>query len=83
MRLEMQLSPDERKQFLQGMKIQNEKHLATHVRKCALVKNAEYIKHQFNDKPAPLSERMDWDKSKPVAVNKEYLIGSKNEVNEL
>jgi len=58
MRLEMQLTPDEKKEFIRGMKISREQFLATHVRKCALKQNEEYIKYQFNDKPAPLKERM-------------------------
>lgn len=84
MRKEIQLTLDEMRELKRGAKIQKEKYLSEHIRKCALKQNAEYIKHQFNDRPAPLSERMDWGKEKPVSVvTKHDLIGTKNEGEEL
>lgn len=85
MRKEIQLTLDEMRELKRGAKIQKEKYLSEHIRKCALKQNAEYIKHQFNDKPAPLSERMDWDKDtkKVPIMSKDDLIGTKNEENEL
>lgn len=73
MRKEIRLTHDEFKELRRGQKVQREQYLTEHIRKCALKKNAEYIKHQFNDKPAPLSERMPWGKSPKVAT-KEDLI---------
>lgn len=74
----MQLTLDEKKQFLSGMKIKGGRFLSSHIRECALKQNAEYIRYQFNDKPAPLSERMPWGKS-PKVVTSDDIIGTKEE----
>lgn len=71
LRLEIRLTPVEKAEFITGQTKRKERYLAEHVKKCALKQNDEYIKYQFNDKPAPLSERMNWDK--PVMASKEDL----------
>lgn len=71
LRLEIRLTPVEKAEFIAGQTKRKERYLAEHVKKCALKQNDEYIKYQFNDKPAPLSERMNWDK--PAMGSKEDL----------
>lgn len=55
MRKEIQLTQDEYNDLLTGAKFKRDR-LATHIRKCALKQNEEYIKYQIEGKP--LSERM-------------------------
>lgn len=83
MRLEIQLTLDEKQKLLSGMKIKGGRFLSSHVRECALKQNTEYIaniRYQFNDKPAPLSERMPWG-NKPVVATKEDLITDERSTN--
>jgi hypothetical protein len=81
MRLELNTTPHEHKLLVIAAK-DHGLPLATYVR-YAVLKHTEYIvafrkkqaeeyiKYQFNDKPVPLSKRMNW---KPVIATKEDLI---------
>jgi len=80
MRKELHLTDVEKADLMLGAKIRKEKSLASHIKKCALKQNDEYIRYQFNDRPAPLSERMPWGKS-PKVVTSDDIIGTKNEEN--
>lgn len=82
MRKEIHLTLAEKQDLERGQKIRKELSLASHIKKCALKMNDEYIRYQFNDKPAPLSERMPWGKS-PKVVTSDDIIGTKNEDKEL
>jgi len=73
MRKELHLTEQEKSDLLLGATIRKEKSLAAHIKKCAIKQNDEYIKYQFNDKPAPLSERMNWT---PIVATKEDLISN-------
>jgi hypothetical protein len=55
MRKELHLTAVEKQDLLLGAKIRKEKSLASHIKKCALKQNDEYIKYQFNDQPAKLN----------------------------
>ena len=78
MRKEIHLTLVEKRDLERGQKIRKELSLASHIKKCALKMNDEYIRYQFNDKPHPLSERMPWGKS-PKVVTSDDIIGTKEE----